>query len=75
MLAELPDMSIGQLILALFVMLVPMIPNLWSIQHAFYREFSTPQEKMGWIAVAVFIPVFGGLVYIFFGRTRGKEAQ
>jgi transposase len=67
--------KIGQLILALFVMLLPMVSNLWSIQHAFYREFPTPQEKMGWIAVAVFIPVFGELAYIFFGRKRGKKAQ
>jgi hypothetical protein len=56
-------------------MLVPIIPNLWSSQHAFYREFSTPQGKMGWIAGSVFIPVLRGLVYIFFGRKRGKKAQ
>lgn len=74
MLAELPDMSTGQLILFFLLLLLPVLPNLWSIQHAFHREFSSPQEKMGWIAAAVFIPVFGGLAYIFFGRKRGKKS-
>lgn len=53
--------------------LVPILPNLWSIQHAYWREFPSQQEKMIWLVASVFLPVFGGLAYLFFGRKRGKK--
>jgi len=58
--------------LAVFLVLaaIPIIPNLWAIRHALYHNFATNQEKMLWIGAAVFIPVAGGLAYIFFGRGR-----
>jgi len=57
--------------LALIILAVPILPNLWAIWHIFRRDFATPQEKMAWLAAAVFLPVLGGLVYLFFGRKRG----
>jgi len=58
--------------LAVFLVLaaVPIIPNLWAIRHALYHHFASNQEKMLWIGLAVFIPIVGGLAYIFFGRGR-----
>jgi hypothetical protein len=58
--------------LAVFLVLaaIPIIPNLWAIRHAMLHNFATSQEKMIWIGAAVFIPVAGGLAYIFFGRKR-----
>lgn len=53
--------------------LVPILPNLWSIRHAYWREFPSLNEKLIWLVVAVFVPVFGGLAYVFFGRKRGKK--
>lgn len=53
--------------------LVPIVPNLWSIHHAYWREFPSINEKLIWLVVAVFVPVFGGLAYLFFGRKRGKK--
>jgi hypothetical protein len=58
--------------LAIFLVLaaIPIIPNLWSIRHAMYHNFATAQEKMIWLGAVVFVPVFGGLAYIVFGRKR-----
>ena len=59
-----------QLLLIVLLIVLPILPNLWSIWHIFHRDFATPQEKMIWLALAVFIPVLGGLTYILFGRKR-----
>ena len=54
----------------MFLLAIPAIPNIWAIYHAYYREFPTPQEKMAWVGAAIFVPVIGGLVYLFIGRRR-----
>ena len=59
--------------LAIVLLLIPILPNLWSIWHVFHCDFPTPQEKMGWVAAAIFLPVLGGLLYIFWGRKRGTR--
>jgi hypothetical protein len=53
--------------------LLPIVPNLWAIWHAFHREFATAAEKGAWILASVFIPVLGGIVYCFWGRKRGTK--
>jgi hypothetical protein len=55
---------------ALPVLLVPILPNLWSIWHLHTNEFPTPQERVAWILAQVVLPVVGGLGYILFGRKR-----
>ncbi len=60
----------GALILKIVLLTLPAIPNLWAIYHAYNREFPTVQEKMAWIGAGVFVPVIGGLVYLFIGRRR-----
>lgn len=52
---------------------IPILPNLWSIWHAFHREFESVQEKQIWIMVATMLPVFGALAYIFFGIRRSRK--
>jgi fumarate reductase subunit D len=54
----------------ILTVILPILPNLWAILHIFRNDFDTPQEKMIWLGLAVFIPVMGGLVYLFFGRRR-----
>ena len=54
----------------IFLAILPIIPNLWAILHIFKNDFDTAQEKMIWLAVSVFIPVAGGLVYLILGRRR-----
>jgi hypothetical protein len=60
--------------LFLILAFIPILPNLWCIYHAFQREFPTPAEKMAWIGVGIFIPVLGGLIYLIWGRRRGRKA-
>jgi hypothetical protein len=55
---------------ALPVLLVPIIPNLWSIWHLYRNEFPTPQERAAWIVAQVILPVIGGVGYMLFGRKR-----
>lgn len=52
------------------VLALPILPNLWSIWHVRTRAFPSDQEKALWFAAAVFVPVLGGLAYIFVGRRR-----
>lgn len=52
---------------------LPVFLNFWAIAHAFYRNFPTVQEKMVWLCLAVFVPVIGGLAYLFVGRKRGNK--
>ncbi len=64
------DLPTSQLLLILALLTLPIIPNLWAIWHSFHAEFATHQEKMVWIAISVFVPVLGGLIYLFWGRKR-----
>ncbi|MDR2054578.1 MAG: PLDc N-terminal domain-containing protein [Desulfovibrio sp.] len=49
---------------------VPVLPALWSIRHICAHEFESPQQRALWLVLVVFVPVVGGLVYIFAGRKR-----
>lgn len=53
-----------------FFIVLFALPNLWAIWHAFHHVFATPQERLIWIMVGVFVPVIGGLSYLIYGRTR-----
>ncbi|WP_084448376.1 PLDc N-terminal domain-containing protein [Desulfovibrio inopinatus] len=68
----LSNIDAQQMIWIYVIALIPALPNLWAIWHAFRRNFPTVNEKMIWIAAAVFVPIIGGLAYIFFGRKRGQ---
>jgi hypothetical protein len=72
MIASIPQ----EYIIPLLVLLViPILPNLWSIYHAFYRDFPSSAEKMAWLGVCIFIPVLGGLGYLFWGGKRGEKPR
>ncbi len=60
----------GILTLKILLLTIPAIPNLWAIYHAYNRDFPTVQEKMAWIGAGIFVPVLGGLLYLFIGRRR-----
>ncbi len=53
-----------------FIFLIPILPNLWGIWHIFRNDFPTGQEKMGWIGACIFLPILGGIAYIFIGKKR-----
>jgi len=50
--------------------IVPILPNLWSIWHIWVHAFAPPERRIYWLLLAVFVPVFGGLIYIFYGRKQ-----
>lgn len=53
-----------------FFFLLPILPNLWSIWNIWTHVFATPEKRIYWLLLAVFVPVFGGLAYIFYGRKQ-----
>lgn len=59
----------GPLPIKLALLALPMLPNLWGIWHAYRHRFDG-QKQIIWMAVCVFVPVIGGLAYIFIGRKQ-----
>ena len=54
----------------LLVAAVPMVPTFWALWHIWAHEFATPQQKAGWFAFVVLLPVIGGIIYLFTGRCK-----
>ena len=65
------DLSDTQLAL----LVLPILPNMWSLNHAFHHDFPTEKEKMRWLLACVFLPCIGGLAYIFVGRRRASKEK
>lgn len=55
------------------LVLLPMLPTLWSIMHIWRHQFSGPQQRSLWLLLVVFVPVLGGLIYIFTGRRKAGD--
>lgn len=53
-----------------FLLIIPILPNLWSIRDVWNHSFKDYSVKITWLAIAVFLPVIGGLLYIFIGRRQ-----
>lgn len=70
MFASIPQ---DKLLLAIPLLILPILPNLWSIMHLYRNTFPTPQERAAWIVAQVVLPVIGGLGYILFGRKRALK--
>lgn len=64
-----------KLVYALPLLILPIIPNVWSIWHLYTNEFPTHQERAAWIVAQIVLPVIGGLGYILFGRKRAVKKQ
>ena len=50
------------------VVWIPMLPTFWSIWQIWNHDFPTPQARALWLVLVVFVPVIGGIIYIFTGR-------
>lgn len=47
--------------------------SCYSIHDALNRDFGSTNTKLAWVQLAVLVPFFGGLAYLFFGRNRGRK--
>ncbi|NLW81163.1 MAG: hypothetical protein GXY42_05755 [Desulfovibrionales bacterium] len=70
MFAEIPP---DKLVFIIPLLIVPILPNLWSIWHLYKNEYPTPQERSAWLVAQVILPVLGGVGYILFGRKRALK--
>ncbi len=52
----------------IIILILPILPNLWSIWHAFQSDFPSYGKKVTWMLLAIFVPFFGGILYILLGR-------
>lgn len=51
------------------VAIVPILPNLWGVWHIWSHDFAGDLPKKAiWLLFCVFLPVLGGLLYLFIGR-------
>ncbi len=67
------ELNLLHIALIILVLLVPVIPNLWAIWHIFHCDFPSTQEKMLWIAISVFLPILGGILYLIKGRKKAQR--
>jgi hypothetical protein len=58
----------GVLVLAAFVFWI------WMLVHAVTNKGLGDGEKIAWVLVILFTHFIGGLIYFFFGRTRGAAS-
>lgn len=56
--------------LHLALLIVPMLPTFWSIWDIWNHDFPTAEKRMFWLFFVVFLPVLGGIIYIFAGRRQ-----
>lgn len=50
--------------------LIPMLPYFWGIWDIWNHSFPTAEQRMYWLLLVVFVPVLGGIIYIFTGRKQ-----
>ncbi len=55
------------------LLVLPMVPNLYSIWHIRTHYFADEQQKSLWFLLAVFVPVIGGIVYLALGRKKASK--
>ena len=65
------DLSDGQLMM----LVLPILPNMWSLKHCFHHDFPTEKEKQRWMMACVFLPCIVGLPYILVGRKRASKEK
>jgi hypothetical protein len=68
-----PALASSQWLIILSVVACFVGVSLYAIWDAFHRDFGSSNAKFGWVQLAVMVPFFGGLAYLFFGRKRGRK--
>lgn len=63
------DLSSTQMML----LVLPIIPNMWALNHCFHHDFPTEKEKFRWMMACVFLPCIGGIAYFLVGRRHASK--
>ena len=61
---------ITRILLLALIFLLPMVPTFWAIIDVAHKPFQSFRMKVIWFAIVTLIPVFGALMYFFYGRKR-----
>jgi hypothetical protein len=64
-----------ELLIIGFIVLIPAILFLWALVDVLSSEFSEKNNKFIWIAVILFLPVLGPLLYFMLGKNQKTLAK
>jgi high-affinity K+ transport system ATPase subunit B len=67
------EIAMNKLLWAIPLLILPILPNLWSIVHLYKHEFPSTNERAAWLVALIVLPIIGGLGYIFFAVRRTKK--
>lgn len=67
------DLPANAWLMIIAVVGVFVLITWWAIRDAFRREFPSTNEKMFWIQLATLVPFLGGIIYMIYGKKRGRK--
>jgi len=73
MFANFAALTVTQWIVIMAVVAACFSFSAWTILDAWKRNFESPNEKVLWIQICIFVPILGSLAYLFIGKNRGSK--
>lgn len=73
MFADFSALTTTQLVLIFAAVGVCFSFSAYTILDAWKRDYEAVNEKVLWMQICIFIPIFGSLAYLFIGRKRGSK--
>lgn len=73
MIADFSALTTNQWIIIIAAVALCFSFSAWTILDAWKRDFENTNEKVLWIQISIFVPIFGSLAYLFIGRNRGSK--
>ena len=70
MLLFLTGIGFQELIILLFILIIPFIIWLWAFIDVLKSDFKDSTMKLIWVLVIFFLPVLGCLLYFIIGRAQ-----
>ncbi|MGN7885313.1 PLDc N-terminal domain-containing protein [Dyadobacter endophyticus] len=63
-------MGLGGLEFMLLFIILPLAVTIWALIDAIKSDFEKDINKLVWIIVIICFPFFGGILYLFLGRSQ-----
>lgn len=73
MFADFSAVTTTQWIITLSAVVLCFSFSAFTILDAWKRDFESANEKVLWMQICIFVPIFGSLAYLFLGRKRGSK--